>query len=41
MKTRWIALSDNQCFPSVGAYLGLKNGTDIVFCINGVETKLN
>jgi hypothetical protein len=41
INTRWIALSDNQCFPSVGAYLGLKNGTDLVFCINGVETKLN
>jgi hypothetical protein len=41
MKTRWIALSDNQCFPTVGAFLGLKNGTDLVLCINGVETKLN
>jgi hypothetical protein len=41
LKTRWIALSDNQCFPSVGAFLGLKNGTDLVLCVNGVETKLN
>jgi hypothetical protein len=41
MKTRWIALSDNQCFPTVGAFLGLKNGSDLVLCINGVETKLN
>lgn len=40
-KIRWIELSDNQCFPSIGKFLGLKNDSDLIFCVNGVETKLN
>lgn len=40
-KIRWIELSDNQCFPSVGKFLGLKNDSDLIFCVDGVETKLN
>lgn len=41
IKTRWIELDDNQCFPSIGKYLGIKNDSDLIFCVNGVEKKLN
>lgn len=40
-KVRWLQLLDNQCFPSVGTFIGLKNGTDVIVCVNGVETKIN
>lgn len=37
---RWVELSDNFAFPSVGTYIG-RLGNDVYLSIDGVLTKLN